>query len=136
MGDAAAVDHAAAQCSMGQPPHEPREIADGIWSDLGAGSCGAQLAEDARDRRECGSVERVGAVGGHDRVEYQRLDVTRVVLRVLLGDLRSVGGAVQNELFVAAGHADRLDIGDAVSRRVEAARRSDLRCAFSDRPTR
>ena len=84
-----------------------------------AGAQRAELAQDARDRRERRAVERIGSVRRHDRVEHERFDVARIVLRVLLGDLRPVGGAVQDELFVAARDADRLDVGDAVGRRVE-----------------
>ena len=136
MGDAVAVDHTAAQRPARQPSHEPREVGDGVGGDARAGARGAQLAQDPGDRRERGAVERFGAVRRHDRVEHERFDVARIGLRVLLGHLRAVGGAVQHELFVAARDAQRLDVGDGVGRRVEAARRPELRGAFGDRGAR
>ena len=79
-----------------------------------------------------GAVERVGSVGRDDRVEDQRFDVFGVILGVLERDLGAVGGAVEHELFVAAGDADRFDVGDAVGGRVEGAFGADLAGARRD----
>ncbi len=97
-----------------------------------ARALGAQLAQDARHRGERRAVERFGPVGRHDRVEHQRFDVAGVLLGVLLGHLRAVAGAVQHELFIAAGLADRLDVGDGVGGRVEGARGAELVAARFD----
>ena len=51
----------------------------------------------------------------------------RVGLGVLLGDLRAVAGAVEDELFVAARLADRLDVGDACRRSCRRRGRPELR---------
>ena len=93
---------------------------------------GAQLAQDARDRSERGALERFRPVGRNDRVEHQRFDVIRVVLGVLLRDLGAVAGAVQHELFIAARLADRLDVGDRIGGRVEAAAGPELVAARFD----
>ena len=92
----------------------------------------AQLSQHARDRRERRQVERFRSVRGHDRVEHERRDAVGVGLRVALGHLRAVGGAVQHELFVAARLPDRLDVGDGVGGRVVAAGRADLGGAFGE----
>ena len=87
---------------------------------LGAGACGAQLAQDARDRRE---RRRDRAVRGRSGARPSRARALRrgsgTSCAYSLGDLRAVGGAVQHELFIAARHADRLDVGDGVGGRVE-----------------
>ena len=113
-----------------------RGRATGLCGDVRARAPGAQLAQDARHRGERRAVQRFGPVRRDDRVEHQRFDVARVVLRVLLGDLRAVAGAVQDELFVAAGLADRLDVGDRVGGRVEARARPELAGALRDRRPR
>ena len=102
------------------------QVADGVRGDAGAGALGAELAQDAGDRGERRTVQRVRPVGRHDRVEHERFDVARVGLGVALGDLRAVGGPVQDELFVPAGLADRLDVGDGFGGRVRAACGSEL----------
>ena len=61
-----------------------REVGDRVARVMCAQArLGAQLAQDARDRGEGGAVERVGAVGRHDRVEHERFDVARVGLGVV-----------------------------------------------------
>ena len=58
--------------------------------------------------------------------------MARVGLRVALGDLRSVGGPVDHELFIAARLPDRLDVGDGVGGRVVGSFGADLGGAFGD----
>ncbi len=59
-----------------------------------------------------------------------------VAFGVLLGDLRAVGGAVQNELFIPRGLADRLDVFRRFLGGVAAARRSDFERAAFERLAR
>ena len=123
---AGAVDHAPAQRRAFHAREDPREVGYGVGGDVCAGSPGAELAQDAGDRRERRAIERVGPVRRHHRVEHQRFDMAGVGLRVLLGDLRAVGGAVQDELFVASRLPDSLDVRDRVGGRVVGPRSSQL----------
>ena len=116
-----AVDRATAQRARGRIARDTRARSA---TGLRVMSAHAPTAHSCRSTRgiaaNVGAVERFGPVRRDDRVEHQRFDMAGVCLRVLLGDLRAVAGAVQHELFVAAGLADRLDVGDRVGGRVEA----------------
>ena len=107
-------------------PHERGEVAARVARDAAAARRAAELAQDRADRLERRAPEDVGALGQHDRVEDERLDVGRVARRVGLGDLRAVRRAVEDELGVAALAPDRLDVLDGLGRAVEAAGGADL----------
>ena len=123
---ARAVVDRAAERVLAQLRGQARDVGERIGRDAGAGAVRAQLFEHRRDRLEGRDRERFRAVGGHDRVEHQRFDVLGIAFGVLERDLGAVGGSVQDELFIAAGLPQRLDVFDRFLGRVGAARGSDL----------
>ena len=106
--------------------HEVEQVVADARRDAVAGAVAAQLAERARHGLEGRDVEDVGALGRDDRVQHQRLDVGRVLGRVVEGDLGAVGDAEEHELLVAGLDAQGLDVVDRVRGAVEAARRPEL----------
>jgi hypothetical protein len=129
---AVGLDDARAQRPAAHPAHDLAQVGHRVSGHVRARVRGAYLAQHARDRLEGLALERFGPVGRYDRVEDQRFDVLGIVLRVLLGHLRAVARAVQDELFVAPRLADRLDVCDRVGGRVEDAVGPQLRAARVD----
>ncbi len=113
---------------------DPPQVRQRVGRHAAARAPLADRAQHPRQGLEGRPHEGIGAGRRHDRVQDQPFDVLRVGLGVHLGELRAVAGAVEDELFVAARLTDRLDVGDAVGRRVEAPARPELRGARRDQP--
>jgi hypothetical protein len=116
---------------------QPGDVAQGCRGDAVAGAFRAELREHRPDRLQRGDLKRFGAAGRLDRVEHQRRNVLGVARRILLGDLRAIGDAVEHELFIARRRSDRLDVGDRFGGRIQPPRRPELeRAAFKQLPHR
>ncbi len=108
---------------------QARNVRHWVGRDPSAGIVGAQLTKHRLDRLEGRDRERFRAIREHNRVEHQRFHVLGIAFGVLLGDLRAVGGAVQDELFIASGLADGLDVFYRFLGGVSAASQADFKCA-------
>ena len=106
------------------PVHEVEEVVADARGDAVARAGAAQLAQRAGHRLEGRDVQDVGALGRHDGVQHERLDVGRVLGGVVERDLGAVGDAEEDELLIAGLDAQRLDVVDRVRGAVEAARRA------------
>jgi hypothetical protein len=98
-------------------PHHRGQVGRRI---AGAVLGAAHGTQHARDLAHAVDLEAVEPGGRHDRVEHEPRDAIGMGDGVTLGDEGAVRSAVERELVGAERHAQRLEIGHRVGRRVEA----------------